>query len=73
MALGRVWVRKEGRVVEPGLLAVLLPSCCLDIRLEMSKNFRKKDYFWQMMSQQNMFKSKLKAKYFHGEFSTRGL
>lgn len=53
--------------------AILLPSCCLAIRLKESKNFKKKDYFWQIMSQQNMFKSKFEAKYFHGEFSSQGL
>lgn len=73
VALGRVWVRKEGRVLEPALLAVLLPSCCLAIRLEESTNFKKKDYFWQIMSQQDVFKSKPKVKYFHGEFGAQGL
>lgn len=73
VALERVWVRKEGRVEEPRFLTLLLPSCCLAVRLQESKNFKKKDYFWQIMGQQDMFKSKVEENYFHGELSAQGL
>jgi len=58
--------------VEPALLAVLLPSSCLEIRLEESESFKKKDWFYQMMSRQGTFKNKREAEYFHGEFRAQG-